>query len=113
MASVVTSTAKTVVKPSLLSRGWKKIADYAKQVSEDYSIVFTESIEDIPKHPIRSMAFISTVGAMIAAASTNPTERDMLDRIAERRLEMGLIPNSIHSSVAGMFFFVILTRLKP
>ncbi|KAE9547711.1 hypothetical protein FO519_009077 [Halicephalobus sp. NKZ332] len=97
--SVVSATTQAIVKkPSLISRGVKRVVDYFKQVSEDYQIVFTESIEDIPKYPVRSMAFMTTVGAMIAAASTNPTEKQMLDRLTEWRLELGTVPNSIHST---------------
>ena len=101
----VTSTAAQAIakKPSLISRGIKKAVDYFKQVSEDYQIVFTEAIEDIPKHPIRSLAFVSTVGVTLVAASTNPTEKQMLERLAEWRLELGLVPNSIHSTMAGNF----------
>lgn len=100
--SVASTTVQAVVKkPSLVSRGVKKVVDYFKQVSEDYQIVFTEAMEDIPKHPFRSLAFMSTVGVTLAAASMNPTEKQMLDRLAEWRLELGLVPNSIHSTLSG------------
>ena len=97
MNPVVTQT----IKPNIIRRAGQKIVEYAKNVANDYKTVAIETVTEAPQHPLRSTIFVSTLGTIIAAACTNPTETQMWNRIAEWRIEMGLVPNSIHSTLAG------------
>uniref|UniRef100_A0AC35FBZ5 Uncharacterized protein n=1 Tax=Panagrolaimus sp. PS1159 TaxID=55785 RepID=A0AC35FBZ5_9BILA len=96
MSSALTQT----VKPNIFRRAGKSVIEYVKHVANDYKTVVIETFEDIPKHPIRSTIFVSTLGTIITAVCTNPTETQMWNRIAEWRIQMGLVPNSIHNTAA-------------
>jgi hypothetical protein len=96
MSSALTQT----VKPNIFRRAGKSVIEYVKHVANDYKTVVIETFEDIPKHPIRSTIFVSTLGTIITAVYTNPTETQMWNRIAEWRIQMGLVPNSIHNTAA-------------
>uniref|UniRef100_A0AC34R8V1 Uncharacterized protein n=1 Tax=Panagrolaimus sp. JU765 TaxID=591449 RepID=A0AC34R8V1_9BILA len=60
-STVSTATQAVVKKPSLILRATKKVKDYFNQLSDDYKTIFVESIEDIPKYPVRSLLFMTTV----------------------------------------------------
>uniref|UniRef100_A0A914XTR4 Ubiquinone biosynthesis protein n=1 Tax=Panagrolaimus superbus TaxID=310955 RepID=A0A914XTR4_9BILA len=95
-----TALTQAVKKPNIFRRAGRSLIEYTKHVANDYKTVVIETVQDIPKHPIRSTIFTSTLGAIIAAVCTNPTEFQMWNRIAEWRIEMGLVPNSIHNTAA-------------
>uniref|UniRef100_A0AC34G140 Uncharacterized protein n=1 Tax=Panagrolaimus sp. ES5 TaxID=591445 RepID=A0AC34G140_9BILA len=97
-----TALTQAVKKPNIFKRAGCSIIEYAKHVANDYKTVLIETVQDIPKNPIRSIIFSSTLGGIITAVCTNPTENEMWNRIAEWRIEMGLVPNSIHNTVADV-----------
>uniref|UniRef100_A0A7E4VS32 Tim44 domain-containing protein n=1 Tax=Panagrellus redivivus TaxID=6233 RepID=A0A7E4VS32_PANRE len=92
--------AATQATKPLWRRAQARVVEYVKNLINDYKTVAIESIEDAPKHPLRTVAFLGTVTGITTAVVMNPTERQMLDRLAEWRLQMGLVPNSIHSTLA-------------
>ncbi|VDK49587.1 unnamed protein product [Anisakis simplex] len=74
-----------------------RVVDYWKNVANDYKTVLVDLFEEAKQKPLKSTVFGLAFGVFAYAYKTNPSERDMLNALTERRQQMILIPNSIHN----------------
>uniref|UniRef100_A0A915PS39 Uncharacterized protein n=1 Tax=Setaria digitata TaxID=48799 RepID=A0A915PS39_9BILA len=91
--------------------------DYWKMVGNDYMIVIGDVLKDMRRRPIRTMIKVLPLGGAFYAYKTNPSERDMLNSLVERRQQMVLVPNSIHSKkaddeIASRTMYIDQNRLR-
>ncbi|VDP19852.1 unnamed protein product [Onchocerca flexuosa] len=102
---------------AFLKRWCFTFVDYWKMVGNDYLIVIGDLLKDAKTKPIITAIKLLPLGGAFYAYKTNPTERDMLDSLIERRRQMVLLPNSIHNKraddeIASRTLYIDQNRLK-
>ncbi|VDK69764.1 unnamed protein product [Litomosoides sigmodontis] len=90
---------------------------YWKSVGSDYMVVIEDLLKDAKTRPIMTAIKLLPLSGVFYAYKTNPTERDMLNSLIEKRWQMVLIPNSIHSKkaddeIASRTLYVDQNRLR-
>lgn len=95
--------AEAVAKVNIFRRGFNKVTDYVKNIAHDYADVAKNVVEDSKAKPLKAAAAFSTAGLIGYALKSNPTEVDFNNRLCALRQQMALLPNTIHSTRAGLF----------
>uniref|UniRef100_A0A8R1TSQ4 Uncharacterized protein n=1 Tax=Onchocerca volvulus TaxID=6282 RepID=A0A8R1TSQ4_ONCVO len=102
---------------AFLKRWCFTFVDYWKMVGNDYLVVIGDLLKDAKTKPIITAIKLLPLGGAFYAYKTNPTERDMLNSLVERRRQMVLLPNSIHNEkadeeIASRTLYIDQNRLK-
>ncbi|KAK6111734.1 hypothetical protein QQG55_44835 [Brugia pahangi] len=102
---------------AFLKRWCFTFINYWKMVGNDYLVVVEDLLKDAKRRPIITAMKLLPLGSVFYAYKTNPNERDMLNSLVEKRRQMVLVPNSIHSKtaddeIASRTLYVDQNRLK-
>ncbi|EJW75217.1 hypothetical protein WUBG_13875, partial [Wuchereria bancrofti] len=102
---------------AFLKRWCFTFIDYWKMVGNDYLVVIGDLLKDAKRRPVIMAMKLLPLGSAFYAYKTNPSERDMLNSLVEKRRQMVLVPNLIHSKtaddeIASRTLYVDQNRLK-
>ncbi|CAG9536495.1 unnamed protein product [Cercopithifilaria johnstoni] len=102
---------------AFLKRWCFTFVDYWKMVGNDYMVVIGDLLQDTKNRPIIAVIKLLPLSGAFYAYKTNPTEGDMLNSLVEKRRQMVLVPNSIHSKkaddeIASRTLYINQNRLK-
>ncbi|KAL3989282.1 hypothetical protein ACH3XW_27050 [Acanthocheilonema viteae] len=102
---------------AFLKRWCFTFVDYWKMVGNDYMVVIADLLEDAKKRPVITAIKLLPLSGAFYAYRTNPSKGDMLNSLVEKRRQMVLVPNSIHSKkaddeIASRTLYIDQNRLK-
>ncbi|EJD74587.1 hypothetical protein LOAG_18114 [Loa loa] len=102
---------------AFLKRWCFTFIDYWKMVGNDYLAVMEDLVKGAKKRPIITVIKLLPLSGAFYAYKTNPSEIDMLNSLVEKRWQMILVPNSIHSKkaddeIASRTLYIDQNRLK-
>uniref|UniRef100_A0A915CS68 Uncharacterized protein n=1 Tax=Ditylenchus dipsaci TaxID=166011 RepID=A0A915CS68_9BILA len=95
-----TDGGKKTEKRNLIQRAGFRVADYVKTIARDYNIVLKDFALESRRRPLKTIVMAGLLAGSFYALKTNPDERQLRAHLVDLRLQMALLPPSIHSTKA-------------